>query len=296
MMMVKLARPPEISQNPPSHGDETMITRRAARKLTIGSLEALDERIVPAGGVGLTATAAQVAALDARGGQVLSSIYHQFASYEQAGAKGAFTTSASRVVPIDGTSVEVDVRFGAGDFNTLVGQLKGAGMRVTSVSSQLRVVEGFLSIANLPTVAANSHVTSLSPSFKPVLGRVSAEAFTPPSAAQQQATVVAKGGQVLGSIYQQFASYQQAGAKGAFTPTLARQVYINGTSIKVDIRFGAGDFNTLVSQLKGAGMQVTSVSPQLRVVEGFLSIANLPTVAANSHVTSLSPSFRPVLG
>jgi len=144
-----------------------MITRRAARKMTIGSLEALDQRVVPATGGSLTATAAQVAALNARGAQVLKAIYQQFATYEAGGEKGAFTSPSANRVFISGNSVGVDVRFGTGDLNTLVVELKAAGMRVTGISARTHTVEGFLPIADLPVVASNSHTVTISPVYRP---------------------------------------------------------------------------------------------------------------------------------
>src|SRR6185312_15632270 len=100
----------------------------------------------------------------------------------------------------------------------------------------------------------------------------------PPTIAANEALVATRGGPALGAIYQEFANYEQAGAKGAFTPSEANRIYFSGTSVGIDIRFNGGNFSTLLGQLKGIGMQVTATAPQSEIVEDYLPIAQLPTV------------------
>ena len=263
-----------------------MNRRRPARNLTISPVESLDRRIVPSGAA--LDSAALGAIVTAKGGPTLGAIYREYVAYEQSGGKGEFRPAESGRVSFEGTSVGVDVRFGGGDFNALVGQLKGIGMHVTATVPRLGLVEGYLPISALPAVAGNSHEAGLAPNYKPV-------PFPALDTTTQQGTLVArKGGSTLGAIYREYVAYEQSGGKGEFRPAESGRVSFEGTSVGVDVRFGGGDFNALVGQLKGIGMHVTATVPRLGLVEGYLPISALPAVAGNSHEAGLAPNYKPV--
>ncbi len=266
---------------------------RPTRTLTIGSLETLDERIVPSG-TGITAlpVATQEAFVTTRAGQALGSIYTQYVNYEAAGASGSFTPTQANQIYTSGTAVGVDIRFSGGDFNTLVGQLKGIGMQVTATAPQYGLVEGYLPDSQLPVVASNGYATTISPVYKPVANVVTP---TTSSNSTDEALVTNRGGQNLGTIYTEYVNYELAGAQGNFTSSLSNRIFMDGMSVGVDIRFDGGDFNTMIAQLEGLGMQVTATSAQYSLVEGFLPISQLPVVANDGYVSSLSPIYKPSL-
>ena len=260
-----------------------MNRNRTARQQARPSLESLDNRVLLSG-------ATDQALVVAKGGQALGAIYQEFITYETAGSHGTFQPVEANRILFNGTTVGVDVRFTGGDFNTLVSQLKGIGMQVTATSPGTEIVEGYLPIGQLPVVAANGLTTSLSPIYKPVLNNPPPV----PNTAADLATVTAKGGQALGSIYGQFVTYQQGGSQGTFTPPEAGRIYLSGNSVGVDIRINPSSFNLVVGQLQGIGFVVTASLPQNGLVEGYLPISQLPVVARNGLVTSLAPIYKPV--
>jgi len=262
-----------------------MITRRPARKLTIGPLDALDERIVPAsGGLVPAATAAQVAILEARGGQSLGAIYQAFVNYEKSGGTGAFAPSQASRFDIVGTSVGVDIRLASGTSNATISQLQALGLKVTG--TQNLTVEGTLPIGELPAAASTPGVIGLSPIAHPVTratpGPVSAQVTA------QTAVVTAKGGQELGSIYRQFAS---TGTIAASEPS---RIYFYGNAVGLSVRVSSGNYFQVASQLHALGMKFTAGSLQNGTIEGFLPIRQLATAAINGNILSLSPLFKPI--
>ncbi len=270
-----------------------MSRNRSTRNLTIAPLEMLDDRIVPSGtGITSLPIATQEAFVTTRAGQALGSVFTQYVNYEQAGASGAFTPTLSGQIYFSGTSVGVDIIFHGGNYNTLVGQLKGIGMQVTATEQQDGIVEGYLPISQLPVVASNGYATTISPVYKPV---IKAPPATPTNAANET-LVTNRGGQSLGTIYTQYINYELAGAKGSFTSSLANEIYISGSSVGVTISIGGGgDYNTVLGQLESIGMQVTATAPQDGLVEGYLPIAQLPVVANDGYITGISPVYKPIL-
>ncbi len=109
--------------------------------------------------------------------------------------------------------------------------------------------------------------------------------------------LTAKGGLPLASIYQAYETDVQAGSK--FTPTSSQttQYYFSGTSIKLDISVATGNLKAMLGVLKQLGMTVdaTAIPGQVAIIEGFVPIAQLPTVAANVDVFALPPARRPSL-
>jgi hypothetical protein len=112
--------------------------------------------------------------------------------------------------------------------------------------------------------------------------------------ATQEAFVTNRAGEALGSIYTQYMNYEAAGLQGTFSSSLSNQIYTSGTSVGVNLSFSsAGNFNTLLGQLEGIGMQVTATESQYGFVEGYLPISQLSVVASNGYATSLSPVDKP---
>ncbi len=76
----------------------------------------------------------------------------------------------------------------------------------------------------------------------------------------------------------------------------ATLVQIQGTSVGITVKdSNPADFNTLVTALQSAGMQITDSSATYGLVEGFLPVAQLPTVAALSDAPSVAPLYQAIL-
>jgi hypothetical protein len=113
------------------------------------------------------------------------------------------------------------------------------------------------------------------------------------SVAAQEALVTSKGGQILGQI---FTDYQNAQASGnSFNTKDAQNVFVAGTSVKVDLTFSGGSTATLTQQLQGIGMTDVSsfTSGTTSTIEGYLPIGQLYTVLTNSHESSVAPVIKP---
>ncbi|SIO58980.1 hypothetical protein SAMN05444166_5882 [Singulisphaera sp. GP187] len=102
---------------------------------------------------------------------------------------------------------------------------------------------------------------------------------------------LAKAGQSLIGVYQDYQQYMEAGGNGPFASPLGANVMIEGTSVGVMIR--GADWNALQTTLVELGMQIRATDPNTKSVEGLLPIAQLPTVAQLALVIAVSPIYKP---
>ncbi len=76
----------------------------------------------------------------------------------------------------------------------------------------------------------------------------------------------------------------------------ATLVQIQGTSVGISVKdSNPADFNSLVTSLQNAGMQITASSASYGIVYGFLPVAQLPTVVALADAPSVAPMYQPIL-
>jgi hypothetical protein len=76
----------------------------------------------------------------------------------------------------------------------------------------------------------------------------------------------------------------------------ANLVVIQGTNVGIQVHDNnPADFNTLVTELQAAGMQITSSSATYGLVVGMVPITQLPAVAAIPGAPSVTPMFQPIL-
>jgi hypothetical protein len=92
--------------------------------------------------------------------------------------------------------------------------------------------------------------------------------------------------------YRDYLNYEQAGAHGAFQPSLGKQIAFRNTSIGIDVR-GYGDFNTYKSALTSLGMTITATVPKYDLIEGFFPLQNLPQLASEGQTVGGQPIYRP---
>ena len=265
-----------------------MNNRRKNRATAILCLEALDERIVPST-MGAAIPAPEVvspvyipngSSLD-KAGQTLNVVYSDYYSYYMGGSQGKFSAPQAGPVQINGTSVGVDIHVN-GSMALVASELQGLGMKITATKASSGIIEGQLPIVHLPTIAGDIHVVSLSAVYKPV---TNSSGGTPSS--------LAKAGQALTTVYQEYEVYSINGSPGTFTSSQAGRIQISGTSVGVDIHVN-GSFALAVSRLQGLGMKITATSVTSGIIEGQLPISILPTVAGDSHVVSLSPIYKAI--
>lgn len=102
---------------------------------------------------------------------------------------------------------------------------------------------------------------------------------------------LAKAGQSLIGVYQDYQEYVEAGASGPFSSKRADNVRIVGTNVAINVR--GPDLNDLVATLSQLGMQIQATDPNSRTVEGVLPISQLPTVAQLNKVTTVTPIYKP---
>jgi hypothetical protein len=76
----------------------------------------------------------------------------------------------------------------------------------------------------------------------------------------------------------------------------ANMVVIQGSSVGIQVHDGdAAEFNSLLTELQSAGMQVTISSAQSGTIVGMLPISQLPAVAALPQTPGIMPEFIPSL-
>lgn len=109
-------------------------------------------------------------------------------------------------------------------------------------------------------------------------------------------TLPANVSQTLNVIYNAFEQDPSAFPTSLPTTNGANLVEIQGTNVGIQVHDGnPADFNTLVSSLQSAGLQITISNAQSGTVAGFLPIAQLPTIAALSDAPSIAPLDQPSL-
>lgn len=261
------------------------MSRRTARALTISSLESLEDRCV----LSTTATGnAWEAVVTSVGGPTLGAIYTEYYNYVASGSQGLFYSPYSHTVEMIGPTVGVQFQFTSGSFASNEALMKGAGLVETAAFPTANVLEGFMPIAQLPAIAPDPNIGTLTAVMRPVDTPVINTAPSNPNV-----TIVTElGGAQLGSVYQEYLNYEAAGGTGTFSPTEASSIYFNGTSVGVDIRSTPANFNAMLGAMEVYGMQVTATVPQIGLIEGFLPIAQLPTVLTNADLVSLVPIYK----
>jgi hypothetical protein len=275
--------------------------RRTAHKLTISPLESLEDRIA------LTATAVNPleSLVDARSAPILGVIYAEYVNYYQAGSQGAFLSAQSAQVEMIGPTVGVDLQFSNGNFLGDAAQVQQMGLMVTAAVPSMGIVEGFMPIAGLPSLSLDQNVSSINAVFKPNNGLPTPNssgpiAPTPTPTAPTPTPTPTTGealldGTALGSVYEEYVNYEQAGGQGTFSPAAAPYIVIDGTSVGIDLQTPLANFDSMLGEMQALGMQVTATAAvgQEAIIEGLMPIAQLPAVAANAGVVALNPVYRP---
>jgi hypothetical protein len=107
-------------------------------------------------------------------------------------------------------------------------------------------------------------------------------------------TLPANVSQTLGVIYAAYQSDPSDFPADIPATDGANRVQIQGTSVGISLKdSNTGDFNTFVASLQSAGMQITDSSAQYGVVDGFLPVAQLPSVASLPDAPAVVPLFQP---
>jgi hypothetical protein len=101
----------------------------------------------------------------------------------------------------------------------------------------------------------------------------------------------------LQSLYAQYEDFESSGGSGTFSPTGVNGLVINGTDVGINVHTnGASDFNTVLTQLQSAGLQVTEDSATYGLIDGMVPIAQLAAVAQISSGLSVTPMFQQMPG
>jgi hypothetical protein len=103
---------------------------------------------------------------------------------------------------------------------------------------------------------------------------------------------MAKAGQNLITVYTQYES-SGGGTDFTLTGSLANMIRIQGGSVGVDVGTAPSNVTRLASTLTALGMQITATDPTTGMIEGYLPIAQLPTVSQNGDVLTLAPNYLP---
>ncbi|AGA27517.1 hypothetical protein [Singulisphaera acidiphila] len=102
---------------------------------------------------------------------------------------------------------------------------------------------------------------------------------------------LAKAGQSLIGVYQDYQQYVEAGGNGPFASPRGAGIMIEGTNVGVMIR--GNDWIALQTALSELGMQIRATDSNTKSIEGMLPITQLPTVAQHALVTAMTPTYSP---
>ncbi len=92
-----------------------------------------------------------------------------------------------------------------------------------------------------------------------------------------------------------YAAYTQGGTTAANLPAEFPEVQFQNGLVGVQVKSLGGDFSQYVSQLTNVGMQVTTSSSYYGLVEGYVPINELPTIAELNQTQSGSATEKPIL-
>lgn len=97
-------------------------------------------------------------------------------------------------------------------------------------------------------------------------------------------------GQDFINLYQDFLKGVQPGQLQQAYPAVMFQGNMVGIQLK-----GLGDFTSFQTSLRNLGMNITGTSPKAFVVEGYVPVAALPTVAALPQLAGGLPMYKPIV-
>ncbi len=166
------------------------------------------------------------------------------------------------------------------------------GRSANAVTPQTVVVHPSTVSANPTPVVVNSPV--MAPVTPPTLSTTSSgpTTGTTTTTPAPQSSLPANVSQTLSAIYSAYEQDPSAFPANVSTISGASMVVIDGTNVGIQVKDNnAADFNTLVNELQGAGMQITNSSAVYGTVVGLLPIAQLPTVAAFADASSIGPQY-----
>jgi len=244
-------------------------------------LELLDERIVPSG-VGMALAVAEHAAIHAA-----AHVMNVHAVVHPNSVHDARVHHHHRIVPAAQVSRGSSSTVVIGTPSRVTAAIPTAAANPAPVGSPTGTGQ-----AQVPTVATSPIATSVTPA--PTVNNTSllSEPATTSDPGNIQNGPLAKAGQDLITIYEDF---QNQGGSATFTSSEKGVVRIVGTSVGVDVHSAGGNFDSLVSAMTALGMQVQAKDATHGIIEGLLPIGQLVSAAQNSQTLSLSPTYIPQL-
>jgi hypothetical protein len=175
-------------------------------------------------------------------------------------------------------------------------EAKHAGMMQSPISTAINMQTSVSAPTLPPTAAANGASSMMSSSSSPSgvgFHLVSVIPTAPNVNASSPSPLPSNVSGQLQSIYQQFVD---SGGGDNFTPTGVNGVVISGSNVGINVHVNnPADFDTILAQLQSDGLQVTTSSAAYGIIDGMVSIAQLPTIAQISSNMSLTPIFNPTL-
>jgi hypothetical protein len=111
--------------------------------------------------------------------------------------------------------------------------------------------------------------------------------------ADVKAGPLANAGPLLVGVYQEYQQYQQAGGVGGFRSAMDPYVQFRGDKVGVTLS-AYGDFTRYVTSARNLGLDVVASDNYYKIVEGYLPIAQLPTVARMVGTVGVAPMIKPV--
>jgi hypothetical protein len=270
----------------------TLRSDRRTRRSAMFNLEYLDDRIVPSS-VGAEAHAAFASAHVKAAEKAAVTLERHDAKLEKIeanhAAKLAKTDVAVHHVPGGPTprpTTPIVITGGGSPESSSSASLAAAPAVAVTMNTATLSSTATPASLTLPTTATPAVTTSTQSATTSTSSNSGSSSTLPPNLSAQ-----------LQSLYTQYESFESSGGSGTFSPTGVNGLVISGTNVGINFQTSdSADFNTLLTQLQSDGLQVTSDSAAYGIIDGMVSIAQLPAVAQISSTASVTPMFQPMAG
>ncbi len=259
----------------------TLRSDRRTQRTASFNLEYLDDRIVPSAMSAEAPIAAAVSTVHARS-EARATIIHerheaQLARHEaklarlevshEANLARIAVTHPVTIVPVATATISMNPSMPVSTASVVVSSTAASSPATTN-----------------PTTTALNHLTAVS--MDSSSSSTSNSTTTLPTNVSSQ----------LQSLYQQYETYESSGGSGTFSPTGVNALVINGTNVGINVHTNdSADFNTVLAQLQSDGLQVSQDSATYGLIDGMVSIGQLPAIAQISPALSVTPMFQPTL-
>ncbi len=283
-----------------------MNAARARRSQVCLEFESLDGRVLPSTGMSGAAVSAAVAKLEARieARQALREAKLEAREAAQAAKLAAREATLEARAQAKAQAEVIHVSTPPPATIVISPPTSSSASTTTSAATPapaslaVSVVAGTTAapaVATASTATADASTTATTTPTSSAITGSTAPAFTPTDSnvADAQNGPLAKAGQDLIGIYQQYQSFVAGGGTAANFTSTGSHVEVSGGNVGVDLN-ASGNLATYEAALQALGMTIQNSDATTGLVEGLLPISELEAVAQMSNTAGITPVYTPI--